>query len=383
MPAVTAKTWAGFKPKRIGAGTLYHHAIERGWKPDAALVLDGSAPRDAVHPAAGLLAAIGAAPAEQESRPATPAFDLVIPGGVLGDLTRYMIETARRPQPLLSLGASLCAIGALMGRKYRTDSNLRSNLYIVGIADSGSGKNHSREVINELFVKAGLARHLGGNKIASGAGLLTAVHRQPAILFQIDEFGMFLAAAADRRRSPRHITDILDNMTELYTAAGGIFLGAEYANRDGHNERRDINQPCLCVYGTTTPLHFWNALQGSNVVDGSLARFIILPTENDYPEENPDAGIRVSPAGPARRAAPHRRRRGPARRAIWSAEPPGMKPRSIHDRAHAAGREGGLPRARRRDHDRAARGARHGVYRHPRPDRRERAEARAGQRRRY
>jgi hypothetical protein len=182
-----------------------------------------------------------------------------------------------------------------MGRQYRTESNLRSNLYIVGIADSGSGKNHPREVVNELFVEAGLAHYLGGNKIASGAGLLTAIHRQPTILFQIDEFGMFLAAAADRRRSPRHITDILDNMTELYTAAGGIFLGAEYANRDGQKERRDINQPCLCVYGSTTPLHFWNALQGSNVIDGSLARFIILPTENDYPEENAGAGIRVSP----------------------------------------------------------------------------------------
>ena len=35
-------------------------------------------------------------------------------------------------------------------------------------------------------------------------------------------------------------------MTELYTSAGGIFLGAEYANRDGANERRDINKPCLC-----------------------------------------------------------------------------------------------------------------------------------------
>ena len=166
---------AGFKPKSIGAGTLYHHAMERGWKPDPTLVLDGTAPRDAVHPAAGLLAAIGAAPAEKESRPATPAFDLVIPGGVLGDITRYMIETARRPQPLLSLGASLCAIGTLMGRKYRTDSNLRSNLYIVGIANSGSGKNHSREVVNEPFVEAGLTQYLGGNKIASGAGLLTAV----------------------------------------------------------------------------------------------------------------------------------------------------------------------------------------------------------------
>jgi len=182
-----------------------------------------------------------------------------------------------------------------MGRQYRTESNLRSNLYVVGIADSGSGKNHAREIINEVFFEAGLAHHLGGNKIASGAGLLTALHRQPAILFQIDEFGMFLAAAADRRRSPRHITEILDNMTELYTAAGGIFLGAEYANRDGSNERRDIVQPCLCVYGTTTPLHFWGALQGANVVDGSLARFLILPSAEDYPDENITVGIRQAP----------------------------------------------------------------------------------------
>lgn len=294
-PAITARNWAGFKPTSIGAGTIYHLAMERGWKPDAMLELDGAAPRDAVHPAAALLAALGAGSSSTKPKRDAPRFDLVMPDGLVGDLARYMTSTARRPQPLLSLGASLCAIGTLMGRQYRTESNLRSNLYIVGVADSGSGKNHSREVINDLFLAAGLVDHLGGNKIASGAGLLTGVHRQPAILFQIDEFGMFLSAAADRRRSPQHITAILDNMTELYTAAGGVFLGAEYANRDGHNDRRDINQPCLCVYGTTTPLHFWNALQGSNVLDGSLARFIILPTEDDYPEENLDAGIRVPP----------------------------------------------------------------------------------------
>ncbi len=292
----TAKTWVGFRPNSIGAGTIYHLALERGWKPDPALKLDGSSAQVAEHPAAGMLAKIERGWPSEAAHSEQQSFTLVIPDGVLGDLTRYMVSTARRPQPLLSLGASLCAVGALMGRKYRTESNLRSNLYIVGIADSGSGKNHSREVINDLFFAAGLAHHLGGNKIASGAGLLTAVHRQPAILFQIDEFGMFLSAAADRRRSPQHITAILDNMTELYTAAGGVFLGAEYANRDGQNERRDINQPCLCVYGTTTPIHFWAALQGSNVLDGSLARFIILPTEEDYPEENLDAGIRQLPA---------------------------------------------------------------------------------------
>lgn len=293
--AFTARSWVSFKPNSIGAGTIYHLAMERGWVPDAGLVLDGSLPVEDAHPASALLEKLSE---PSNPRPATaPAapFDLVIPGGLVGDLTRYMIATARRPQPLLSLGASLCAIGALMGRLYRTESNLRSNLYVVGIADSGSGKNHAREIVNEVFFEAGLANHLGGNKIASGAGLLTALHRQPAILFQIDEFGMFLWAAADRKRSPRHITEILDNMTELFTAAGGIFLGAEYANRDGMNERRDIVEPCLSVYGTTTPLHFWGALQGANVADGSLARFLILPSEDSYPDENLGAGLREAP----------------------------------------------------------------------------------------
>ena len=292
VPAATAKAWASFKPDRIGAGTIYHLAMERGWQPGSDLRLDGATVSDGEHPAAGLLSKLGEHAEGDEEPTATSPFTLVMPDGLVGDLTDYMLSTARRPQPLLSLGASLCAIGALMGRQYRTESNLRSNLYVVGIADSGSGKNHAREIINEVFFEAGLAHHLGGNKIASGAGLLTALHRQPAILFQIDEFGMFLAAAADRRRSPRHITEILDNMTELYTAAGGVFLGAEYANRDGSNERRDINQPCLSVYGTTTPLHFWGALQGANVVDGSLARFLILPSDEDYPDENIAVGMR-------------------------------------------------------------------------------------------
>ncbi len=299
-PAATAKAWESFRPDRIGAGTIYHLAMERGWQPEPGLVLDGTREEDAEHPAAAMLARltkqaqVEPEPSPAGERPAVP-FDLVVPDGLVGDLASYMIATARRPQPLLSLGASLCAVGALMGRLYRTESNLRSNLYVVGIADSGSGKNHAREIVNEVFFEAGLANHLGGNKIASGAGLLTALHRQPAILFQIDEFGMFLSAAADRKRSPRHITEILDNMTELYTAAGGIFLGAEYANRDGMNERRDIVQPCLCLYGTTTPLHFWGALQGANVVDGSLARFIILPSDEDYPDENLAAGLRQAP----------------------------------------------------------------------------------------
>ncbi len=297
-PKTTARSWRSFAPQRIGAGTIYKLALDNGWEPDAEMQLNGEIVMNGHHPAREFLQALQAAdpisiePQEISLPPPKPmpiGWDQV--GGVIADMMSLMAATAKRPQPVLALGASLCAIGALMGRKYRTESNIRSNLYVVGIAESGAGKNHSRVVINELFRKAGLLQYLGGNKIASGSGLLTAIQRQPAILFQLDEFGMFLSAAADRKRSPRYVCEILDLMTELYTTSGTTYFGVEYASTQHNNAHRAIHQPCACIYGTTTPLHFWQALQASNVADGSLARFLIMESEDDFPDSNEAFGV--------------------------------------------------------------------------------------------
>ena len=294
----TARSWRSFAPQRIGAGTIYKLALDNGWIPAADMQINGEIVMNGHHPAREMLNALQSndpivlEPAEVSLPPPKPmpaGWDQV--GGVIADLMTLMAATAKRPQPVLALGASLCAIGALMGRKYRTESNIRSNLYVVGIAESGAGKNHSRIVINELFRKANLLQYLGGNKIASGSGLLTAIQRQPAILFQLDEFGMFLSAAADRKRSPRYVCEILDLMTELYTTSGTTYFGVEYASTQHNNAHRAIHQPCACIYGTTTPLHFWQALQASNVADGSLARFLIMESEDDFPDSNEAFGI--------------------------------------------------------------------------------------------
>jgi len=297
-PKTTARSWRSFAPQRIGAGTLYKLALDNGWQPAPDLQLNGEVVMNGHHPARELLEALQS-PDPITTEPAGDSLPAPKPfpagwdqvGGVIADMMALMAVTAKRPQPVLALGASLCAVGALMGRKYRTESNTRSNLYVVGIAESGAGKNHSRVVINELFRKANLLQYLGGNKIASGSGLLTAIQRQPAILFQLDEFGMFLSAAADRKRSPRYVCEILDLMTELYTTAGTTYFGIEYASTQNNNAHRAIHQPCACIYGTTTPLHFWQALQASNVADGSLARFLIMESEDDFPDSNEAFGV--------------------------------------------------------------------------------------------
>lgn len=285
--AFTAKTWAGLKAERIGAGTIYHLAIERGWRPDPALVLDGTAPFDAVHPAAGLLAKLEAVPAEPAraaiTLPPPPALDRL--DGALGLMVRHILATAIRPQPWLAVGAALSALGTLMGRKVRTASNLRSNLYVLGLAESGGGKDHARKVIKEVLFQGGLADHLGGERIASGAGLITALTRQPASLFQIDEFGKFVANVADKRRAPKHLSEIWDLFTELATSAGTTFFGAEYADQR-ERPRQDIIEPCASIHGVSAPGPFWEALKSGSLQDGSLARFLVFRSDDDIPDRN-------------------------------------------------------------------------------------------------
>ena len=288
-PAVTAKSWAGFRPTSIGAGTIYHLAMERGWKPDAGLELNGATPRDAVHPAAGMLAKLQVEPAQRTSSPTSSALppipELARLDGVLKLLVDYILVSAIRPQPWLAVGASLAALGAVMGRRVRTPSNLRSNLYALGIAESGGGKDHGRKAVKEALFAAGLAAHIGGERIASGAGLITALVRQPSILFQIDEFGRFMANVVDKRRAPKHLSEIWDLFTELATSAGTTFFGAEYADQK-ERPRQDIIEPCVCLHGVTAPGPFWEALRSGSLQDGSLARFLVFRSTVDIPDRN-------------------------------------------------------------------------------------------------
>jgi hypothetical protein len=290
VPETTARTWASLKPERIGAGTIYHHALAGGWNPDPALVLNGGVLINGRHPARALLerlsvpvASAGPSTPPPQRAPVDPRIFQV--DGALQLMVDYILASAVRPQPILAIGASLCALGALMGRRYRTHTNLRTNLYVVGMAGSGGGKDHARGAIKEAFIVAGLQRYLGGNRIASGSGLLTALYRQPSSLFQLDEFGQFLGNIVNKRHAPKYLAEIWDLLTELSTSAGGTFFGAEYADQQ-QRPRQDIAQPCCCVHATSVPEPFWAALQEGSMVDGSLARFLVFQTDHDIPDRN-------------------------------------------------------------------------------------------------
>ena len=116
----------------------------------------------------------------------------------------------------------------------------------------------------------------------SGAGLLTGlVNAGNAGLILIDEFGLFMQAMSGKTASA-HKREIARYMMELYTSAGQVFLGPEYANKDGTNPRLTIANPCLSMFPTTTPSTFYESITGKEVIDGFLARFLIFESDR-YP----------------------------------------------------------------------------------------------------
>ncbi|MCA3377556.1 MAG: DUF3987 domain-containing protein [Roseomonas sp.] len=262
-------------------------------------------PPDEIHPAAPYLAKL----TRGTVKPLPVGADLFDVPGALGEFVAWCNATSISPQPFLALAAGITMIGAAAGRRYQTTTRLRTNIYAVGVADSGAGKDHARKLIRRAMHEAGLAQYLGGSDIASGAAIRTALTRHPAQLFQIDEFGDWLREVLGEKAST-HKKQIAAILKELYSSAAEFWAGAEYSDQTARSgrPRMDIIEPHAVLYGTTTPGQLWAALQGASMHDGLMARVLLFVSPVSYPDEQEPAMLDPPPgllAALKAMAAPH------------------------------------------------------------------------------
>lgn len=282
----------------ITAASIIHYAMGYGWMPPAPQMDE-----DAVITLNGQDIAKIATPVSSVVKSTTSKGDAFeIPSHLLdapnlvGRLSDWINGTSIRRQPALTLGASLCAIGAVMGHRFRTPSDLRSNIMAVGICGAGLGKDHARKAIGVLYDQAGIADVLLGD-FASDAAIITALHRGGGIgLGMTDEMGDELAALSSKH-SGSYESRIMRITKELFSSANSVYRGKEYANHKGDMNRKDINQPCLCVYGTSTPGQFFDALSGKKVLDGFLPRWLIFEGDGYAPRREGEVSALTPPYG--------------------------------------------------------------------------------------
>lgn len=210
-----------------------------------------------------------------------PPDDLFPSKGLIADIVDYIVKTSILPQPILALGAAIAFVGVVAGQKYRTHTKLYPNIYIVGMADTGHGKDHARKCISNLAFSAGLSKYLGGEDIASGQAVVSSLIEHPERLFLLDEFGLMLQAAT-KDGAASFQREIISNLLKLYSCSGGVYLGKEYADKKANKTHHIVN-PCACIYGTTTPETFYASMTSTGVLDGTLPRMIMMEADAGFP----------------------------------------------------------------------------------------------------
>jgi hypothetical protein len=214
---------------------------------------------------------------------------LISPGGIIQDVMSLIESQEVRTQPLLRLGAALTACGAIMGRRYRSQTNSRSNLFCLGIAGSGKGKDAARDAIKLIFSTAGdkdptladLADRIQAEDVASSAGLISLLRNGTTRLLLWDEFGNVLASVLGQRSDP-HKTLICKELLRIYSSAGSRMAGTAKADQTLCT-LLPIDQPHLTIWGTTTGSTIWEVIGPQSFEDGLLPRFLVFIGDDDPP----------------------------------------------------------------------------------------------------
>ncbi len=190
--------------------------------------------------------------------------------GFVSDVMDYCLKTAPYPNRQLAFAGALALQAFLAGRKVRGAGDVRSNIYLVALAPSGTGKEWPRKLNKHIAFRAGFVDAIG-DQFASSEGIEDALLRTPAMLFQTDEMDSILQSmktAGDPR-----LEAMQSMMLTLYGESSSEHIQRVKA---GAMHCGSICNPHMVIFGTAIPVHFYGALSERMMTNGLLSRLLIL-----------------------------------------------------------------------------------------------------------
>jgi hypothetical protein len=200
--------------------------------------------------------------------------------GLIGELAEWINLRSPKPQPILALGASIAAMSAVLGRKVQTRSGLRSNLFVLGVGETGCGKDAARQCIKLLFEQIGAGKMIG-ESFASGPAIEEAITRAPSCLYLIDEMGALLTQMRGGN-APTYIQQIKSVLLKVYSSSASVYHKTLRAMTK-EDEVLTVVQPSLSLYATTVPSNLFGGLSSSDLRDGFLSRFLVFESDDPDP----------------------------------------------------------------------------------------------------
>jgi hypothetical protein len=192
--------------------------------------------------------------------------------GMVGETVDWITATARRPNRVLALAGAISIIGALIGRRVAGPTMSGTNLYVVGVGPSGTGKQHVIDTAMRLMRAANAEAHIGPSRFHSGSAVFRSLGEMPVMLCIQDEIGAVLRAVTDRKAGS-HERQIGEVLRALWGSSFSTIAAPAWATQD---TIKLVNCPAVSILGLSTPNEFTASLQGESVDNGLLNRFLAL-----------------------------------------------------------------------------------------------------------
>ena len=228
------------------------------------------------------------------ARPKAPIDELArfttIPG-LVGEIVDWITATSRRPNRVLALGAAVTVVGTLIGRRAAGPTRSATHLYAVGIAPTGSGKQHLLDSVIRLMEAAKAGGHIGPSKFFSLSAVLELLSSKPLVLCPQDEIGVFLKAVTSKRATSHEAA-----VSQILRALWGISFATMPTPAWAQRETQLISSPALSIFGVSTLEEFHAALQGESVANGFINRFLALTSNIRAPDRDSENDPSCVPA---------------------------------------------------------------------------------------
>lgn len=210
--------------------------------------------------------------------------------GLVYDVAAWINESSIYHQPILAFSAAIAVVATIKAKLIRSPSYCYTNMYMLNVAHSGTGKDHSRKCCDSLLRSLGMGSCIG-RKPASGTAMIDSLYLAGGKqLLNIDEFGLWLQMVSSNNGSA-FMKEIISVAMEMYSTTGSVFTGKSYAMQNGKKiEGREIDNPVMSILGTTTPSALFESLGSRDAINGFLNRFLLMESEEVDPVLNEDGG---------------------------------------------------------------------------------------------
>ncbi len=204
-------------------------------------------------------------------------FDLATEPGLLGDLARWSLAYAFRPIAEFAQLSALAVLAPLFARRFATPTGLGLNLYLVGLATTGSGKEALIGAPPAALDAAGLGFLIGPGDFTSDSAIEVALRARPNFLAPIDEVGEFVGAAQHRNAAGFSRT-IRKSLLELHSKSrpDGRWTGKQKADATHDKAADPLYSPSLSILVASTGSGFFESLTESNISDGFINRLVVV-----------------------------------------------------------------------------------------------------------